>query len=101
MDGTMGVEGRNPDGLWAEILPDTTADVRLENNTYWNGENPIPVSTTQLLNYTDDVTGIVANPELPPLTTVIIPRWEVENGRFADNSKTIHEAFTRLMIYGQ
>lgn len=99
--GTMGTEGFLPEGLWAEIMPGTSINVTLENNVYWNGQTPIPVATTQLLNYTNDVTGVVMDPELPPLTTVIIPRWEVENGRFADNSLTIHDAFTRLMLYGQ
>ncbi|MBK8984677.1 MAG: hypothetical protein IPM39_01125 [Chloroflexi bacterium] len=99
--GTMGAEFP---GDWNRFSRTTgTASFFLGNNLYWNGGQAIPFDGDEPINFTNDVARIVADPLLPEgQQTIVAPRWQPENGRFADNSRTIGEAFVRLVQnYGQ
>ena len=98
--GTMGEES----GGWPRFSrTDMTELFSLHNNLYWNGSEPIPSDVAEPINYTDDAERIVADPRLPyNQSNIIVPRWQVGNGRFADGSTTIREAFVLLAeTYGQ
>lgn len=75
-----------------------TASVVIDNNLYWNGGLPIP-SDGGLLNVSDDPRAIIANPALPPVGAVVLPRWA--GNQFASGSQTIRQEFERLVLrYG-
>ncbi|MFN7975006.1 MAG: PKD domain-containing protein [Acidobacteriota bacterium] len=98
--GTMGSEAYT--GVdFAESPPAQNMNTMvLGTNLYWNGAQPIPPDPTELVNYTDDATRIVADPILPGQSGLVVPYW---NGTtFADGSSSIAEAFQRLVtLYGQ
>ncbi len=99
--GTMGAEFP---GDWNRFSrTESTVSFALLNNVYWNGGEAVPADGDEPINYTDDAARIVADPLLPyAQQNVIAPRWQPGNGRFADGSATIREAFTRLVAnYGQ
>lgn len=69
----------------------------LDNNLYWNGLNAIPEDNSELINYTDDINRVIANPTLPSTTNIVLPRWNPANQEFADGSITIEQAFIALV----
>jgi hypothetical protein len=98
--GTMGEES----GGWPRFSrSDMTESFSLENNLYWNGDQTIPSDVAEPINYTDDAARIVSDPRLPTdQSSIVVPRWQAANGRFADGSTTIREAFVRLAeTYGK
>jgi hypothetical protein len=79
-----------------------TASWALERNLYFNGGAAIPTDVNELINYTDDPSGLVADPQLPSLAGLVLPRWVPGTGLFAEGSATIREAFERLVeLYGK
>lgn len=99
--GTMGAEGANTSNDFSDTQPQEIKSFVLLNNLYWNGDTAIPVDETDLINYTDDPAAVVADPQLPPQDNIVLPRWDEVSGRFADDSTTIREVFTRLvLLYG-
>ena len=99
--GTMGSEGEGTANDFSDTLLGETENFALLNNLYWNGEAIIPVDDTDLINYTNDPAAIIANPGLPLQNALVLPRWDEERGRFADDSATIREAFEQLvLLYG-
>jgi len=99
--GTMGAENASrPDDFSDTPLPDTLGFF-LESNLFWNGGDAIPSDATELINYTDDVGRIVANPRLRNPAGVRLPRWIRTINVFGDGSSTIRQAFERLVaLYG-
>jgi len=99
--GTMGMSEESDNVLFAQAKPADTKSVELLNNLYWNGGEPIPRDENQLVNYTDDTQRVLADPELADVKDIDTPYWLAAEGRFADGSMTIEDAFRRLvMAYG-
>ncbi len=115
----LNVEGANPNNLnvlfynnvysdpsgsmddFSDTPPGETDSFALENNLYWNGGVAIPEDPGELLNYTDDPAGLVADPLLGTQGSVALPRWVSAAGQFADGSTSVTEAFRRLVdLYG-
>ncbi len=94
----------DPSGTMLDLTDSTfgeTTSFRLDRNGYWNGGQPIPVGTDDLVNVTDDAHAVIGDPRLGAATDVVLPRWNPAAGRFADGSATICEAFQRLVAaYG-
>ncbi len=95
--GTMGAR-LGEDNDFSDAPPLRTDSYTLLNNLYWNGGKPIPLDNRELVNYTDDMQQMISDPLLPNVASVRLPRWEPDNGRFADGSITIREAFIRLVM---
>ncbi len=115
----LNVEGSNPNNLniaffnnvysdptgsmedFSDTPPGETDSFTLENNLYWNGGAAIPEDPSELINYTDDPAGLVADPLLGIQGSVVLPRWNSAAGQFADGSTSAAEAFRRLVdLYG-
>jgi hypothetical protein len=96
--GTMGAESPSRPNDFSDTPLGQTASFQLHNNLYWNGGNPIPSDSGELINYTDDGAGVVADPRLPNHDGLQLPRWTQGQGAFADGSTTIRQAFERLVL---
>ncbi|MFZ6028742.1 MAG: hypothetical protein ACOYYS_13585 [Chloroflexota bacterium] len=96
--GTMGTEYEE-DYDFSMTPPGATQSAVLDNNLYWNGGQNIPVDANAALNYTDDAHRLVANPLLGSQAGLAVPRWLPGEGRFADGSASIREAFERLVTH--
>lgn len=94
--GTMGAENPERPNDFSDTPPGETASFTLLNNLYWNGGVEIPSDPAELINYTHDPAALIANPVLPHLGAVLLPRWDPQNGLFADGSSTIRAAFESL-----
>lgn len=95
--GTMGAENAARPNDFSDTPPADTLAFELVNNLYWNGGVAIPEDGAELINYTDDPAGIVAEPRLPTQGDIVPPRWDAAAERFADGSLTIRQAFERLV----
>ncbi|MEM7336318.1 MAG: fibronectin type III domain-containing protein [Chloroflexota bacterium] len=92
--GTMGSTGSGSNDFSDTPIGETTS-FSLDNNLYWNGGTAVPTDSNELINYTDDANGVVANPILANQTTLTIPRW---NGTlFNDGSSSIEEVFVDMV----
>ena len=99
--GTMGAENGSRPNDFSDTPPGETTSWTLDHNLYWNGGQPIPTDNGELINYTDDLNGLVADPLLPQLSSLTLPHWNASAGRFADGSESIRAAFIRLVhLYG-
>lgn len=98
--GTMGASfGGSND--FSDSPPADVADWELLNNQYYNGGEAIPTDPSEEINYSSDPDRIVADPGLPSLSGIVLPRWNPTAGQFADGSNTIREAFVNLVMqYG-
>lgn len=94
--GTMGAENPSRPDDFSDTPPGETASFVLQRNLYWNGPEPVPVDGGETINVTDDPEALEADPELPPVTGVVLPRWLPGSSLFADASVSIAEAFERL-----
>lgn len=100
-NGTMGAENPERPNDFSDTPPGETISFTLHNNLYWNGGEPIPLDLSELINYTDDTNPILGDPKLGDQTALVLPRWDATSDRFADGSKTIRDAFERLVVlYG-
>ena len=95
--GTMGSEKTDDPNDFSDTLPTETASFDLINNLYWNGGADIPLDEEELVNYTDDPAAIVADPLLPDQADIVLPIWLAADGRFADGSASIRDAFINLV----
>ncbi|MGH9459580.1 MAG: hypothetical protein ACRD1X_00035 [Vicinamibacteria bacterium] len=99
--GTMGAEDASRPDDFSDTPPADTLDFFLEGNLFWNGGDTVPSDAAELVNYTDDVDRIVANPRLRNHAGVALPRWIPAIELFGDGSTTIQQAFERLVeLYG-
>jgi hypothetical protein len=98
--GTMGASfGGNND--FSDTPPADIDDWALSNNQYWNGGVAIPTDPAEAINFDGDANRIVANPALPSLAGLVVPRWNSTTGEFTDGSMTIRETFVNLVMqYG-
>ena len=99
--GTMGAENASRPNDFSDTPQGETTSFKLDNNLYWNGGAAIPENSSELINYTDDASRIVADPLLAALSGLVLPRWDSNAGLFADGSASVREAFERLVaLYG-
>ena len=91
--GTMGAGDGQPNDF-SDTPAGETNSFTLDNNLYWNGGTPIPESTSDIVNYTDDASRVVADPGLPDLNGLVLPRYS--GGSFLSGNTTIREEFERL-----
>jgi len=69
----------------------------LDCNLFWNMSS----SSNEDFSMWKDKNRIIADPMLPPLEDVILPRWDREKGSFLSGNTTIREEFIRLArMYG-
>jgi hypothetical protein len=98
--GTMGA-GSSGGNDFSDTPFGETLSFILENNLYYNGVNPIPSDSGELVNYTDDPVSVIGDPVLPVQSGIVIPRWDESTGSFNDGSSTIRETFEKLVVlYG-
>lgn len=98
---TMGAENPGGSNDFSDTPEGETLSFVLDTNLYWNGGAPIPFDHQEKINYTDDPNGITGDPLLKGQTGMILPRWNPGEGRFADGSTTIRQAFEGLVaLYG-
>jgi hypothetical protein len=91
--GTMGSDGDDGDNRFSNVDDSTVSGLVNDNNLYWNGDEPIPPSSSSSL---DDPRGIVADPELPgDDAEVTLPYWT--GSRFPSGNTTIRDEFVRLV----
>ena len=95
--GTMGAENSSRPNDFSDTPPADTTSFTLENNLYYNGAQPIPTNSSELVNFSDDSKQIVSNPGLPTHTGVVLPRWNPSSNTFQDGSLTIRAAFEKLV----
>ncbi len=100
--GTMGAAASGGANDFSDTPPAETVSFTLSGNLYFNGAQPIPSDSSELVNYTDDAHRIVADPLLPSQSGIVLPRWQAGTGQFADGSASINEVFRRLVVnYGR
>lgn len=97
-EGTMGAENSSQPNDFSDTPPGETSSFTLDNNLYWNDSAAIPEDGSELINYSDDSSRIVANPLLTAPAAIPLPRWIEASGQFGDGSTTIRTAFERLVI---
>jgi hypothetical protein len=99
--GTMGAENSSRPNDFSDTPPGETASFTLDHNLYWNGGAPIPESSAELINYTDDANRIVSDPLLGSQNGLSLPRWDAGANQFGDGSSNIRQAFESLVTrYG-
>lgn len=96
---TMGAEAPDRPNDFSDTPPADTQSFVLHNNLYWNGGAAIPESSSELINYSNDSSGVIANPQLAAPTGITLPRWQENTNQFADGSLTIRAVFTQLASY--
>jgi len=97
--GTMGAENPSRPTDFSDTPPDDTLSFTLSHNLYWNGPEPIPSDSSELVNYNDDAHGIAADPLLRDIADLTIPRWDQNTDKFADGSISIRQAFEKLVLF--
>jgi hypothetical protein len=95
--GTMGARDPSDSNDFSDTPVGETTSFALVNNLYWNGGQPLPYNGSELINYTDDNSGIIGNPQLSPPVAVALPRWDQSSNRFGDGSTTTSAVFVNLV----
>jgi hypothetical protein len=95
--GTMGATGAGGADDFSDTPAGEVQAFTLNNNLYWNGGAPLPQDANETINISDDADAITADPGLGDLSGLVLPRWASGNGRFADGSATICQAFDALV----
>jgi hypothetical protein len=99
--GTMGAENPSRPNDFSDTPPDDTLSFTLSNNLYWNGSEPMPSDSNELINYNDDPHAVVDDPLLPDQAGMVMPRWDPITNQFAGGSTSIRQAFENLVfMYG-
>ena len=100
--GTMGISGPGDTTTdFSDTPPGELLSFVINNNLYWNGTEAIPEDPNEIINYTDDINRIVADPLLGAQNSVISPVWNQNSAVFADGSLTIRDVFENLVnLYG-
>lgn len=82
---------------FSDTPPDETSEFTLRNNAYWNDGVALPEDAAELVNPSDDANAVTSDPDLGDPSTVVLPRWDPDTGRFADGSSSTCEAFERIV----
>jgi len=88
--GTMGAEGFNGVDVF-EAAAGLNSRVTLDNNVYYNGDNPIPPDSSQSVTVADDANAQIGDPKLPSQAGLNLPVFDGSgfNGGFS----TIRQVF--------
>lgn len=97
--GTMGAEDSSGSNDFSDTPPGDTSSFVLESNLYWNGGVAIPEDSSELINFSDDVSRVVEDPLLPSPVAIPLPGWQESSGQFAEGSSSIRAAFLKLASY--
>jgi hypothetical protein len=95
--GTMGTEVGGSRTEFADAPTEETLSIDMAGNLFWNGGEDIPVDPEGAVRPTDDRFAVFDDPLLPGQGGLVTPVWNPEEGRFADGSTSIAEAFTALV----
>jgi len=95
--GTMGAENPSRPNDFSDTPPGETASFTLSHNLYWNGGQPVPSDSGEIINFTDDSQRVTDDPKLALQTGITVPRWLESSNSFADGSATIRQAFENLV----
>ena len=96
--GTMGARTPSDTNDFSDTPPSETLSFTLSNNLYWNGSSPIPNDPGEKINFTDDTSGIVADPMLPDQSALTaLPRWDAAAGQFKGGYDAISSVFTHMV----
>jgi hypothetical protein len=95
--GSMGASSPGGTSDFSDTPPSETAAFTLDGNLYWNGVAAIPEDAGDLINPSDDTNRKIGDPLLGFQDGCVIPMWIEGQGRFADGSTTIRQAFARLV----
>jgi hypothetical protein len=90
----------DPTGTMNDFSDTLAADIAsftLLNNVYFNAGQEIPVNAADHINVDDDPDAILGDPVLGNPASLALPRWNPQSGTFADGSRNICEAFTKLV----
>ena len=91
--GTMGALQDENNGF-SEGKPETTLNISLDSNLYWNGGQLIPDGDF-LSPLSDDQHGVIADPQLETdFSDLVLPLWD--GTQFASGNLLIREEFMRL-----
>ena len=91
--GTMTNFATAPDG--------ETAGFTLNHNLYWNGGQPLPENTEDMIQISADAALLTGDPRLTPPVNVPLPVWDAAAGLFGGGAADIREAFIQLVrAYG-
>ena len=78
-----------------------TAGFSLGNNLYWNGGQPLPGGSEDMVQITDDAAPIEGDPLLNPPANLALPVWDPATGLFGGGAADIRTAFLQLVqAYG-
>jgi hypothetical protein len=95
--GSMGATGSSSTTDFSDTPPGDTSSFTLLNNLYFNGNAPIPVDGSELVNYTDDSQAVLFDPNLAEPVNITLPRWNESGGSFGQELQTIDAVFTALV----
>ncbi len=96
--GTMGQDASAGGGTdFSDTQPDQLASFMLSTNLYWNGGMPLPDTSDDVINPSDDASALEADPILPDASTAVVPRWVEATGSFAGGASSICEAHRGLV----
>jgi hypothetical protein len=99
--GTMGAGNQSGSDDFSDTPPGETASWTLDHNLYWNASNPIPSDDGELINYSDDLNALIADPDLAGQSGIVLPQWNPVADQFADGSDAIRDVFENLVnLYG-
>lgn len=93
--GTMGSTGPGNGNDFSDTPVGETSSFLISHNLYWNGGSDLPSDSGELINIEDDANRVSADPLLPELDDVVLPRWT--GSRFGDGSATIDAVFANLV----
>jgi hypothetical protein len=82
---------------FSDTPPGETSDFTLRNNAYWNDGAALPEDPAELVNPSDDASAVTGDPMLGDPSTVVLPRWDPDAGRFADGSSSTCDVFERIV----
>jgi hypothetical protein len=98
--GTMGAGPSGGSNKFSNGALETVNNLVIDNNLYWNGDQPIPPGET-VSPLVDDARNVVVDPLLnTDLEDILLPRWD--GALFLSGNTTIRQEFIRLVeSYGK
>jgi len=95
--GTMGQGKYEDSNDFSDTLYTHIGSFTLDGNLYWNGENDIPSSIFDKVNYNDDPRSTIKDPHLPSPDNITTPAWDPTKSKFSDGSFDIEQVFNNLI----
>ncbi|PKO19129.1 MAG: hypothetical protein CVU39_00835 [Chloroflexi bacterium HGW-Chloroflexi-10] len=95
--GSMGAENVDRPNDFSDTPPAEVDVFTLDNNLYWNGGEAVPLDAAEEINYDDDSNRLMADPQLPGQSGLVLPRWLPANNQFAGGYSNIRAVFTAFV----